>query len=103
MHRAASALSKARCGWKSIPLADTTGLLISEWLPDGDPVFLPTVADEVNIVCDCFQAVQARTLGSHSAYTSPNELLSLLKATWADVLHMACHGVQDSDPLKRSF
>jgi CHAT domain-containing protein len=66
-------------------------------------MFLPNVVDEVNIVHGCFQAVQAKTLSFHSAHTSPDELLSLLKVTSANVLHMACHGVQDSDPLKSSF
>jgi hypothetical protein len=54
-------------------------------------------------VRECFAAARAQVLNQHAEHTSVSEMRLLLEETTAHVLHMACHGVQDSDPLKSAF
>jgi CHAT domain-containing protein len=61
--------------------------------------YLAEAAKEGRIVRECFESVHARVLNTASTRTTRVELLSLLENTLAHVLHLACHGIQDADPL----
>jgi hypothetical protein len=54
-------------------------------------------------VRQCFESAQARVLNAPSAHTTLAQLRALLEGTPAHVLHLACHGLQDSNPLKSAI
>jgi hypothetical protein len=58
--------------------------------------------DEAIAVHECFTSAGARVLNPPAAHTSMSELHALLKKP-AHILHMACHGIQHSDPLRSAF
>jgi CHAT domain-containing protein len=97
-----TALAKARGQWTPIPCSEATGILIAEASPPGFS-YLPKVAEEVRLVRGCFESAGAKVLNSLLAHTSLSELQSLLESTPAHILHLACHGVQERDPLKSAF
>jgi CHAT domain-containing protein len=99
-----TSLAKARQRWTPIVCSDLVGLIICEASRnEGSMAYLPHAFEEVITVRNCLESAGARVLNEHAVHTSPSELQSLLKATPTHVLHMACHGVQHSDPLKSSF
>jgi CHAT domain-containing protein len=51
----------------------------------------------------CFVSAQARVLNTPSAHTTLAQLRALLEGTPAHILHLACHGLQDSNPLKSAI
>jgi CHAT domain-containing protein len=96
-----SALTRARASWSSVPRTQLAGLLICEESSDNGPArHLPNAAREVRVVRESFEKAQARVLNDSSPHTSLGEMRSLLEKTPAHILHVACHGVQDADPLK---
>jgi CHAT domain-containing protein len=96
-------LIKARTNWDPIPRNELAGLIICEDSPKSSVAnYLPEAAKEVHIVRQCFESVHAQVLNTVSTHTMRAELLSLLENTPAHVLHLACHGTQDADPLNRS-
>jgi CHAT domain-containing protein len=99
-----ASLVKARTLWAPITRTDLTGLLICESLTTGSPAaYLPHVVDEVAVVRECFATAGAQVLNQAAAHTSVLELPGLLMREPAHVLHMACHGVHDANPLKSAF
>jgi CHAT domain-containing protein len=50
-----------------------------------------------------FRAAPARVLNTHSPHTSIADLRALLQDAPAHILHLACHGVQDVDPLSSAL
>jgi CHAT domain-containing protein len=64
---------------------------------------LPEATSEARLVRDCFDSAHARVLNTHSAHTTLSELRALLEETPAHILHLACHGVQETDPLKSAL
>jgi CHAT domain-containing protein len=99
-----SSLHKARSEWKSVPRTELAGLLVCEASSGEGPArHLPNAANEVHIVRDCFESAQAHVLNEPSAHTSLSRLRTLLKGTPAHILHLACHGIQDSNPLKSAI
>jgi hypothetical protein len=99
-----ASLTKARNFRTPIARRDLAGLLICETLTNESPMaHLACVFDEVVAVRKCFTSVGAQVLNEPAAHTSVSEMHSLLRKTSAHILHMACHGIQDSDPLKSSF
>jgi CHAT domain-containing protein len=100
-----SALTKARRGWTSIRREQLAGVLISEVSSDDNNSarYLAHAADEVRIVRECFETAKARVLNTPSEHTSLSELCTLLEGTPAHILHLACHGIQESDPLKSAI
>jgi CHAT domain-containing protein len=99
-----SSLNKARSGWKPIARGSITGLLICETYADhGSAGHLPGANKEACFVRECFGSAQARVLNPHSSHTSLAELRVLLEDSPAHVLHLACHGVQDADPLSSAL
>jgi CHAT domain-containing protein len=99
-----ASLTKARGLWTPIARSDLAGLLICETsTAEGSAAYLPDVVDEILAVRGCFASAGARVLNKHTTHTSASELRALLEEAPAQILHMACHGIQDSDPLKSSF
>jgi CHAT domain-containing protein len=97
-------LVKARNNWNPIPCHELAGLIICEDSPKISAVnHLPEAAKEVRIVRECFDSVHAQVLNTMSTQTARAELLSLLENTPAHVLHLACHGIQDADPLNSAI
>jgi CHAT domain-containing protein len=96
-----SSLTKARASWKPIPRTQLAGLLISEDSSNSERArYLPKVAQEVHIVRECFESAHAQVLNAPSAHTSLSQLRSLLEGTTAHILHLACHGIHDPNPLR---
>jgi hypothetical protein len=99
-----ASLTKARNLWTPIARSELAGLVICETATtEGSMGYLSDVVDEALAVRECFTSAGAQVLNKPSAHTTIPELRSLLEATPAHVLHMACHGIQDSEPLKSSF
>jgi hypothetical protein len=97
-------LIKAGNNWDPIPRNELAGLIICEDSPKSSAAdYLPEAAKEVRIVRECFESVHARVLNTMSTRTNRVELLSLLENTPAHVLHLACHGIQDTDPLNSAI
>jgi hypothetical protein len=99
-----ASLIKARHSWTPIERSDLAGLLICESsTAENSAAYLSDVFNEVVAVRECFASIDAVVLNEPAAHTSASELRSLLEKTPAHVLHMACHGIQESDPLKSAF
>jgi CHAT domain-containing protein len=99
-----SSLTRARASWHPVPRTQLAGLLICEESSDnGLARHLPNAAREVGVVRESFENARARVLNASSAHTSLAEMRSLLEGTPAHILHVACHGVQDADPLKSAI
>jgi CHAT domain-containing protein len=64
---------------------------------------LSEVTEEVRLVRECFQAAHASVIDTPSMPSHSHELAELLSTTRTHILHLACHGVQDPDPLKSAF
>jgi CHAT domain-containing protein len=97
-------LTKARDIWAPIRRSDLTGLVICEESSHSRlSRYLPAAAEEVGIVRECFKSAHAQVLNMMSTHTTRVELLSLLGNTPAHVLHMACHAVQDAEPLNSAI
>jgi CHAT domain-containing protein len=79
--------------------------LICEASPaDNAPArYLPNATNEVHLVRGRFELAKAKVLNTISAHTSLSELRSLLEGTPAHILHFACHGIQDPNPLKSAL
>jgi CHAT domain-containing protein len=87
-----------------IACSDLTGLIICESsTAEGSAAYLSDVVNEAVGVRECFESAGAHVLNESRVHTSVSELRSVLEGKPAHVLHMACHGVQDSDPLKSAF
>jgi CHAT domain-containing protein len=99
-----SALTKARDGWKPVPRRELGGLLICETSADDSSArYLPNAAEEVHVVRECFESTQVRVLNAPSVHHTRSQLRALLDDTPAHILHLACHGLQDSNPLKSAI
>jgi CHAT domain-containing protein len=97
-------LIKARSTWNPIPRHEMAGLIICEDSPNSSAAnYLPEAGKEVRLVRECFESVHAQVLNTMSTRTTRAELLSLLENTPAHVLHLACHGIQDGDPLNSAI
>jgi CHAT domain-containing protein len=102
-----SALIRARTAWKPMLYIHLAGLPICETSPSSVDASragpLPCAAKEVTLVRKCFESAQVRSLNAPSEHTSVSELRSLLMGAPAHILHLACHGMQHSDPLKSAI
>jgi CHAT domain-containing protein len=99
-----SSLTKARAGWKPIERTGLAGLLVCEESSNCERAkYLPKVVEEVHIVRTCSASAKAQVLNAPSEHTSLSDLRSLLENTPAQILHLACHGIHDSDPLKSAL
>jgi CHAT domain-containing protein len=99
-----SSLTKAQSDWKPIDRTLSAGLIVCEDLADhSSSRHLPEASREARLVRDCFESAHAQVLNSYSAQTTLSELRTLLEGTPAHILHLVCHGVQETDPLKSAL
>jgi CHAT domain-containing protein len=99
-----SSLTKARSGWVPITRSAVAGLLICETYSDQNSGRqLPGADKEVHIIRKCFESACAHVLNTHAPHTSLADLRVLLQSKPANILHLACHGVQDADPLSSAL
>jgi CHAT domain-containing protein len=101
-----SSLIKARSCWYPIARTQLAGLLVCEESPlfGGSAIRgLPQAAKEIRLIRECFRSVKAQVLNGESTHTSLSCLRNLLDGPPAHILHLACHGIQDSDPLKSAL
>jgi CHAT domain-containing protein len=99
-----STFTKLRSGWTPVPCTDLAGLLICEMAPDNRAAgHLPNAAEEIRVVRECFDIANARVLNTPAPHTSLSDLRILLDKTPAHILHLACHGIQDGNPLKSAI
>jgi CHAT domain-containing protein len=97
-------LAKARRDWQPISRTQLKALLLCETAGPGTGFsFLSKVRKEVDVVRGLFEAASARVASSPSAHTTIAEMDDMLKSTAAHILHLACHGIQDKEPLKSAF
>jgi CHAT domain-containing protein len=98
-------LTKTRDAWAPIRRSDLTGLVICEESSSysSSMKYLPAAAKEARIVRECFESAHAQVLNTTSTQTMRAELLPLLENTPAHVLHLACHAVQDAEPLNSAI
>jgi CHAT domain-containing protein len=86
------------------PRTQLAGLLVCEDSSDSERArYLPKASEEVRIVRACFETAKAQVLSTPSAHTILSDLRSLLDDTPAHILHFACHGIHDTDPLKSAL
>jgi CHAT domain-containing protein len=99
-----ASLTKSRRLWTPIARSEVSGLLVCEAArAEGPATYLSDAFSEVSAVDDCFVSAGAQTLNTAARHTSLSEFHELLERTSPHILHMACHGIQHSDPLKSSF
>jgi CHAT domain-containing protein len=99
-----SSLAKTTQGWTPISRSQLAGILVCEASSEiSSTAVLPNAVDEIILVRECFRKGEAQVLNLFSAHTSISDLCSLLEGTRAHVLHLACHGVQDAEPLKSAI
>jgi tetratricopeptide (TPR) repeat protein len=99
-----SALTRTRRDWKPISRTELGALFICETLPDGSAAsHLSHAADEARTVGSCFELAQAHVFNEISTHATLSEVRLLLENTPAHILHLACHGVQDPNPLKSAI
>jgi CHAT domain-containing protein len=99
-----SSLSKARRDWQAVSRAQLAGHLVcEESLDEGFSRRLPHASEEIALVRRRFEASNVHVLNTHSAHTSVNQLRATLKGSPTQILHLACHGIQDSEPLKSAL
>jgi CHAT domain-containing protein len=96
-------LIKAKDTWTPIPRNELAGVLFCEESLGDSVRYLPAAAKEVHIVRECFKSAHAQVLNCESLQTLREDLLSLLKDTRAHVLHLACHAIQDAEPLNSAI
>jgi CHAT domain-containing protein len=67
--------------------------------PDGD--LIAGVDDEIHVVADILRSASAEAINDINPRPSVQSVLDSLPA--AHVLHLACHGHQDQEPLQSNF
>jgi hypothetical protein len=98
-----ASLTKARQHWTPIARHELAALLICEASTKETSAHLPHAVDEVLVVRECLTSAGVGVLNEPAAHTSLSDLRALLESLPPRVLHMACHGLQHSDPLKSCF
>jgi hypothetical protein len=98
-----SALTKAHANWQPVHRPDLTGLLVCE--TSSGSLQLPYVSEEIRGVQECLERSSVKVLNELSEHTTVDQMQSLLEryAPQAHILHLASHGVQDTNPLDSAF
>jgi tetratricopeptide (TPR) repeat protein len=95
-----STLIKSQNNFTSIPRQDLQVLLFAE--PNAPGLSsIPKVKDEVQVAADLFKLKSAVVANDVNAPPKVESVLEQLPS--AHILHLACHGHQDKDPLKSCF
>jgi CHAT domain-containing protein len=97
-------LTKARDAFAPVRRSDLSGLVFCEESSHNSSAnYLPAAAKEAHIIRECFESSHAQVLNTMSTQTTRAELLSLLENTPAHILHLACHAIQDAEPLNSAI
>jgi CHAT domain-containing protein len=96
-----SVLTKARHGWQAITRTEVKSLVICE--ASSGRTYLPNIQYELEMVRGALESAQTQVINPPSAHTSCAQMRSLLAGSRAHILHLASHGVQETDPLKSAF
>jgi CHAT domain-containing protein len=83
--------------------SEITGLLIHEPSPGASWNDLDHVEDEVKTIKGCFEAAGAVIVNDTSTRPTVAGVLAALSDTPVNILHLACHGAQKTDPLQSAF
>jgi hypothetical protein len=81
---------------------NVAGVLVCEALA-GTAGYLPHVGDEARVVRKCFEEAHIQLLNTPSDHSTVFQTRKLLEGTLAHFLHLACHGVQEANPLDSAF
>jgi hypothetical protein len=95
-----SALIKSRKGWSAVDREQLKALLIAEPGPLG-PGHIGKVKEEVCAVAELIKEGSGTVLNDPKATPELPTILNQISA--AHLLHIACHGQQNPDPLKSQF
>jgi hypothetical protein len=95
-----SALIKSRNGWSAVDREQLKALLIAEPGPLG-PGHIEKVKEEVCAVAKLIEGGSGTVLNDPK--TTPELPTILNQISAAHLLHIACHGQQNPDPLKSQF
>jgi CHAT domain-containing protein len=97
-----SALKKSRAGWNLVSCNVLAGVLAAcRNSPDWPP--LASVELEIAITKTCFESASAQVSHISSPNTTVQVLRGALEGPSAHILHLACHGVQEKNPLDSAF
>jgi CHAT domain-containing protein len=97
-----AALIKARKEWHSVAQGQVTGIVAGCSDAPGMKR-LQNVEEEIEITVDCFTKCSAQVLNTPQLNTGLEDLLAVMNQEDAHVFHLACHGVQASNPLQSAF
>jgi CHAT domain-containing protein len=97
-----TSLTNARAGWHSIARDQVTGI-VAGCRDAPRTKRLHGVEEEVDATVECFKKGSANILNTPRPNTTSEELLAVLNQEDATILHLACHGVQDPNPLQSAF
>jgi CHAT domain-containing protein len=97
-----AALTKAREGWHSIAREQVTGI-VAGCIDAPGMSRLHNVQEEIDVTIDLFHNSSAHVLNKSWLNTSLEDLRTVLSREDAHILHLACHGVQASNPLQSAF
>lgn len=95
-----SAIIKSREGFTPVPRKELRVLVFGEPSAPGQ-MYIPNVAEEVQVVAGLVLSASATVANDVDDIPTPQSVLDQLPA--ARILHLACHGQQDSDPLRSRF
>jgi CHAT domain-containing protein len=95
-----SALLRSQKGFEPIPVQDLKALLVAESQSPG-LAWLGSVEEEVQLVADALRAASATVLINVKETSSAQRVVDALPE--AHILHLACHGRQNPDPLASHF
>jgi CHAT domain-containing protein len=96
-----ASIANARRGWETLPLTNLSTTLAYE--PSSGPMHLPNVANEVRVVAkECMEPANVKV--THD-WRSPMDALTAVRhlESGASILHLACHGIQEPNPLDSCF
>jgi CHAT domain-containing protein len=98
-----SALTKAHTGWQPVVRAALAGLIVCE--SSAGLLHLPNVAEEAHSVRECFQRSSVKVLNEPSEHTTVTQMQWMLERYMAHthILHLASHGVQETNALDSAF
>jgi CHAT domain-containing protein len=96
-----AALIKARKEWHPIARDQVTGIVAGCRDAPGMKR-LHNVQEEIDVTIDSFAKGAAHVVASR-LNTSLEDLLTVMSQEDAHVLHLACHGIQASNPLQSAF
>jgi CHAT domain-containing protein len=94
-----SSLIKARQGVTAVLRKDLKAALVAE--PGPPELYIPEVKKEVQNIASLINAVNATIVNDIDSAASIGSVVRGLSE--AHILHLACHGFQDRDPLQSHF